>query len=180
MAKPITTCFFLLLASAIGVENSKAYSCPGSPAFVHASAKVTATFRQNSCAEVRQEMLDRINEKNGWVDPHNGGTYTLLSDPSAEVLQVERETGDKKYVDKMDFTFAPLKGDAGSCELMGCSESQVTSFLDFSTNFCNIHDLYCGRADGCPIANKDFVYTEQVHKSMGAGDNKKDCIKSTN
>jgi hypothetical protein len=37
---------------------------------------------------------------------------------------------------------------AGGCDVEACSTSQVTSIYDASTNFCNIHDLYCSEA-GC-------------------------------
>ena len=71
----------------------------------------------------------------------------------------QRVTGDKKYTDKFDFSFSPQVGGVG-CVLSACSESQVTSVLDYSTNFCNLHALYCSSADGCPTAGTDLSYSE--------------------
>lgn len=42
-----------------------------------------------------------------------------------------------------------------------CSESQVTSVVDYSTNYCNLHSLYCNSSSGCPTAGKDLTYTEK-------------------
>lgn len=147
-------------------------ACPGSSSFVHAKAEVTATFPSASCAEVKAEIQARIAGQGSWVDPHNGGTYKLLSQ-SGDSLTAQRLTGNKKYVDKMDFSF---KASGSGCELQGCSESQSTSIMDFSTNFCNLHDLYCGSADGCPVASKDLAYTERASGSAGAGLDKSKCV----
>ena len=38
-----------------------------------------------------------------------------------------------------------------------CSESQITSYIDFSTNFCNIRQLLCGSKEGCKTMNHDFA-----------------------
>mmetsp|Transcript_9937 Transcript_9937/g.29219 ORF Transcript_9937/g.29219 Transcript_9937/m.29219 type:complete len:85 (-) Transcript_9937:111-365(-) len=59
----------------------------------------------------------------------------------------------------MDFAFAAQED--GSCEVSACSESQVFSIADFSTNYCNLHDLYCGTEDGCAmVTTEDLTYTE--------------------
>merc|ERR1712151_1449048 len=90
-------------------------------------------------------------------------------------LALDRLTGDKRYTDKMIFTFA----DAGSgCTIKGCSESQVTSVLDFSGNFCNLRMLTCGSADGCVPAKTDYTTTMTENKqSTGSKNNMADCLK---
>jgi len=61
------------------------------------------------------------------------GTYTLES-ASTEQLQVQRRTGDNKYTDKITFTLTPS---GAGCKMDSCSESQVNSITDYSTNYCN-------------------------------------------
>jgi len=53
--------------------------------------------------------------------------------------------------------------------MTGCSESQLTSYADFSTNYCNLHDLYCGSSDGCKFVKSDLKYKEDV-KSCSSAD----------
>ena len=49
---------------------------------------------------------------NGWTDPHNNGTYTLIGE-TADLFELSRLTGDGKYTDLINFAF----GSSGS----GCS-----------------------------------------------------------
>ncbi|CAE7030663.1 unnamed protein product [Symbiodinium natans] len=88
--------------------------------------------------------------------------------------EFSRLTGDKKYTDKMTITLADTNG---KCMIMGCSESQVFSIFDFSTNYCNLRNLYCGSADGCEPVKHSFKATEStVTPSLGAGSDAKSCI----
>merc|ERR1712046_562410 len=110
-----------------------------------------------SCAEVKAEIEDRVNnmaEDAGWVDPHNGGIYTLISS-SDGLVSTQRTTnpatsvGGKLYTDKQNFVLT----DTGSgCEIKACSQSQGFSVGDLSTNYCNLRNLYCGSKDGCKPA----------------------------
>eukprot|EP01059_Diplonema_ambulator_P027534 TRINITY_DN457_c0_g2_i1.p1 TRINITY_DN457_c0_g2~~TRINITY_DN457_c0_g2_i1.p1 ORF type:complete len:164 (+),score=54.54 TRINITY_DN457_c0_g2_i1:80-571(+) len=153
--------FMALLACA-----SASYKCPGSPAALHASCEVTATVSGN-CTMVLTELKARIAGQGGWVDPHNAGNYTLLS-VNANVVDGQRTTGNAPhYLDK--FTLV-LTAQGDSCEVVGCSVSQSTSYLDASTNYCNMHNLYCGTADGCKPVIFDMKNTEkfgfcQLHDS---------------
>eukprot|EP00954_Amorphochlora_amoebiformis_P006295 493098-Amorphochlora_amoeboformis.AAC.1 len=148
------------VAYALLATLATANTCPGSKSFIHASCSLTATFSSSSCEEVAGEIIDRINGVNGWKDPHNGGTYTLLSgSTTSNVLDTQRVTGDGKYTDLHRFT---LSSEGAGCKVEACSESQVFSILDFSTNYCNLHDLYCGSQDGCPIAKEDLTYSESL------------------
>merc|ERR1712232_978596 len=116
---------------------------------------------------------------NGWTDPHNGGIYSLLSS-SHGTLNTQRTTnpaksvGGKLYTDKQTFT---LTTEGATCRIDACSESQGFSVGDFSTNYCNMRNLYCGSEDGCKKVKSDFKITETgVHPSLGASTNKGDCI----
>jgi hypothetical protein len=169
---PAGACLLFLFAWPIR-EASAGYSCPASSAWIHASCKVTAQTK-SSCADVRVEMLARVaGQYARWHDPHNNGTYTLLNNGTD--VGFSRKTGDGKYTDKLTFTFE----DSGTgCVLSGCSESQVTSVADFSTNYCNLAMLYCGSAVGCSPVEHDFTSTEtEVKPSAGASASMSSCLK---
>ena len=68
-----------IAALALTFVVAAGYDCPPSPAPIHASMKVTATAAA-PCANVLAEIEARAQGQDGWVDPHNGGVYTLLSD----------------------------------------------------------------------------------------------------
>lgn len=129
-------------------------ACPGSSSTFHAKCEIGVKF-SNTCEEVQSEIIGRM-QSPSWSDPHNGGTYTLLSSNTTYVSG-ERLTGDKKYTDKFDFLFS---ASGASCKVEACSESQIFSITDYSTNYCNLHDLYCASADGCPTMGKELSYTE--------------------
>merc|ERR1711920_59469 len=120
------------LASVAG----SSYKCPGSAAWVYAWSEQTTSINAG-CDAVMTEIMDRVNGKNGWYDPHNRGTYSITSSSTNE-LDVQRKTGDGKYTDKIVLQF---ESSDSTCVVKGCSESQVTSVMDFSTNFCNIRML---------------------------------------
>ena len=163
-----------------------ARACPGSPArMMHASADTHVVFA-HSCTDVASEIFNRVNGAGGWVDPHNEGHYSILSQqPSSGTptkITLSRRTGDDRYTDKMDLTFQPAAGPGGpntGCEIEACSESQVTSYADFSTNYCNLHNLYCGSDDGCPYSQRDLQSHEShVHNGAGATHDKDQCVKA--
>lgn len=110
---------------------------------------------------------------------HNGGVYSVTAKTSSE-LATQRTTnpaksvGGQKYTDKQLFK---LSDHSGKCEIHGCSESQGFSVGDFSTNYCDMRNLYCGSADGCKPVSKDFASAEaSVSKSIGAGKDFSKCI----
>jgi len=172
--------------------NSRSWKCPGSGAtLMHASVRVAVEFNENSCDQVRTEMLARVNGQYGnWHDPHDNGTYEVLSSKAktealarelslpetkgegSEDLLLKRTTPVKKYVDKMLFTFVESGNSSGSCKLYGCSESQITSFLDYGTNYCNLKMMYCTEGDGCKHVkvsiNSDSVNEIKIVNSPGA------------
>jgi len=158
------------------LATASAYKCPGSGAWLHAKAQVTATTSTTSCADVESEMEARVKaQQDGqWHDPHNKGVYSVTDSSTAGVLSLDHMSGNKKYTDKLTFTFT-AKG--SGCEISGCSESQVTSIADFGTNYCNLRMLYCGSADGCKPVLHDFTTTEtEVKTSTGATHDLSKCL----
>jgi hypothetical protein len=114
----------------------------------------------DSCAAVQAEMQNRVSGVGGWSDPHNRGTYTLNSVTPSSIAG-HRLTGDGKYTDEFEFSFASTGTGGGGCAVAACSESQVTSVIDFSTNYCNLRNLYCSPGEGCPGAGgPDLSYYE--------------------
>ena len=157
----------------MGVSGTS--QCPGSSAWVHASAKLVADA-DDSCDAVKEEMLARVSgQPDRWHDPHNNGTYTLLNSDD-DVLKLQRHTGNGKYVDKLTFSLSAAAG--GGCTLAGCSESQVTSVYDGGTNYCNLRMLYCGSADGCKPVLHDFATRERsvATSSAAAAHDLKLCL----
>lgn len=134
-------------------------ACPGSSSWVHAKCSLAVNL-QAPCDTVKKEIIGRINGENGWYDPHNKGTYSLL-DGSSLLLKIKRVTGDGKYTDLLNFQLASSGSD--TCEAQACSESQTTSVLDYSTNYCNLHDLYCGTDAGCKFVYTDMKFTEKFN-----------------
>jgi len=163
----------------VGTSLSAAdsYNCPGSGALLHAWMEVTVET-DAACDVVQAEIESRAGGGN-WVDPHNGGIYSVL-DSSNGVINTQRTTnpatsvGGTVYTDKQTFELTPIDG---GCQVKGCSESQGTSVGDFSTNYCDMRNLYCGSADGCVQAKSDFTTTEKSHRgSIGAGHDSGNCI----
>jgi len=156
-----TTTIFLTAAS-----FTLSGACPGSPARTHAKCDMGVTFT-SSCEAVLTEINARVAGKNGWSDPHNNGHYSIKNQTNS-YLSGQRITGDNKYTDFFDFSFTPTA--AKGCTVEACSESQVNSLIDYSTNYCNLHSLYCSAASGCPTVGADLSYSE-VYKSCSQHDN---------
>ena len=99
----------------------------------------------------------------------------MLADNGHNIFELSRLTGNKRYTDKMTFTFS--NHGTSSCAIEACSESQVFSIADFSTNYCNLRNLYCGAEDGCQVVRYDFTTEEtNINPSFGAGVDKSACI----
>merc|ERR1712150_276658 len=94
-------------------------------------------------------------------------------------LDFSRTTANGQYTDKLTYTF---QDKVSGCEVSGCSESQVTSVADFSTNYCNLRMLYCTKDEGCKPVTKDglaFTMEEtEVSSSFGASHDKTACMKT--
>jgi len=161
----------IVAASLVGVVAAD-YQCPGGPRVTHAGLRMTSTATA-SCHTVKAEMLSRVAGVSGWYDQHNRGTYTE-QDYGGDV-SFSRRTGDDKYTDKMIFV---LIDEGSNCKIEGCSESQVFSIADFSTNYCEQKLLFCGSDEGCNVAVSDFTHTEDKKKTMAGSTTKfSDCLK---
>jgi hypothetical protein len=140
------------------------------------------TFPGIKCHVVQEEMVARFQGENQWKDPHNEGTYTLLDDDdttstTTEIIQGSRRTGgDGKYTDLFDFALF-TQSETGDCMVKACSESQVFSILDFSTNYCNLFGLYCNSADGCPVVKHELEYNEEYKNCWQH--TKENCVGTT-
>jgi len=166
------------LAFSAVATGAAGMTCPGSGSWVHASMEVTATASA-TCADVAAEIQARASGHSGWTDPHNEGTYSLVKATTNEIrtqrtANPAKSVGGKKYVDKQVFTLTDV---GGHCKIEACSESQGMSVKDFSTNYCDIRNLYCGSADGCTAVSKDFATSEESHSpSVAAGHDFSMCI----
>ncbi len=149
------------------VEGGGDADCPGSAASMHAKCKMTVRFTDTDCESVVMEALARMRGEEQYVDPHNAGTYTVLESDAGHILG-QRVTGlAPHYTDRFKLTF---EGDQHQCSMTACSESQGPSLLDFSTNYCNMHTLYCTGAEGCPsVRRPNFIYTEEHLECTHAG-----------
>ena len=137
-----------------------------------------------NCSAVRSEMLARVSSA-AWTDPHNNGTCAIENQSSPVGLAFSRVSGGACrgcYTDRLTFAFseesAPVAQEGGSaCVVTGCSESQGPSFLNYSTNYCNLRMLYCAAADGCAPSRHDFATTETaVTHSAGAQTDAAACL----
>lgn len=155
------TAFTLASSSSISAAAPFDATCPGSSAWTHAKCKMTVRFQQ-PCSTVISEINLRLTSPT-WIDPHNRGTYSQISStpmsPEHVLIKGSRLTGDGKYTDLFTFYTTDLN-ESGSCEVHACSESQVFSILDFSTNYCNLRNLYCNSDEGCPPVQYDLDYEE--------------------
>ncbi|CAE7251079.1 unnamed protein product [Symbiodinium natans] len=135
-----------------------AAACPGSPvpAGDHSACSESIVF-QAPCASVQQEIEARI--RLNMDRKQLLGNYTLLDSEAGACTKASRATN--PHADPGPFTdlFGFRYMSAGShCHVLGCSESQVESLCDFSTNFCNMFNLYCSEADGCASVHHDLKY----------------------
>jgi hypothetical protein len=176
-------------------SSGKNIPCPGSPAGIHAKCQMVVQFPSSSssssssdCTMVKEEILHRILGDNGWIDPHNHGQYKLLKHENANdttnenegevddgMILASRRTGNDKYTDLMLLTFLKkqqegIEGGGGACIVQACSESQVTSVIDYSTNYCNLHNLFCSSQDGCTVVEHDLLQYQEQYKSCSQRD----------
>merc|ERR1712087_192501 len=167
------------ILGAVAREPLDSYNCPGSGSLVHASMEVMATAAA-SCDDVKAEIKAKASAEGGWKDPHNGGIYSVLTSDDDSIIKTQRTTnpatsvGGQVYTDKQNFELTEVDG---KCQIKACSESQGTSVGDFSTNYCDIRNLYCGSADGCSPVHNDFASVENDHTgSLGAGHDFSKCV----
>ena len=49
--------------------------------------------------------------------------------------------------------------------MQACSESQGPSGCDYSTNYCNVRNLYCNSAEGCRVLRHELISKEKYGAS---------------
>ena len=151
-------------------------TCPGSSAKRHSTCALEVSF-DASCADVQREIEARIAGAGGWRCPKSHpGEYMLLNRVEARNRVPGRTMGSRAtgagahppnpnpnlgpFLDKFGFDFQPDGGKR--CEVRACSESQGGSFCDYSTNYCNLRNLYCSQAEGCREVHIALRYTEKA------------------
>lgn len=118
----------------------------------------------------KEEIMARVdaNYDGSWVDPHNTGHYFFdQADYTDHYMQVDihRVTGTASiaqggpFTDKVRFT---MTQHGQVCDVSACSESQVQSVTDFSGNYCNLRNLFCGSDVGCTTVTNDFKFEEKM------------------
>ncbi|CAD7972339.1 unnamed protein product [Amoebophrya sp. A25] len=181
---------FPSIASGKGSSASGDFVCPGSAAWIHHASCQVEMVTDMPCSSVREEVLARVAGENHWLDPHNHGTYAIAKnkdqgtegEDDSSVVSLQRTTrSTPAYTDLITLQFVDDEGknsdeapSGASCRVRGCSESQVTSWLDFSTNYCNIHNLLCGSADGCAYAKHDLHTRDETLGTCSAS-NARSC-----
>lgn len=160
----------LILSSSLVCTSAKQDEhCPGSPAWKSAICKMTVQFQQ-PCTMVQSEINLRVTSP-AWVDPHNAGKYAQISS-RAGIIKGSRITGSGQYTDLFNFSLEDT-ADKG-CQVTTCSESQVFSIFDFSTNYCNLRNLYCNSEDDCVPVQYELNYVEEyTHCSQNE---KQNCV----
>merc|ERR1712154_646282 len=127
--------------------------------------------------------MGRANMEDGWKDPHNGGTYSMNSKSTDDMLVVDHYGGNfPHFHDRVDMVFESdrrrvemehtkhkkVKGSSG-CRVYGCSNSQGVSAADSSANYCNIRNLYANEKDDKVPPVKTNLNYKEVSKSSQLG-----------
>ena len=69
------------VAVGIALIPALVLACPGSASKMHAKCDMTVSFT-DSCDIVIAEISGRVSSAD-WVDPHNGGTYSISNSTAA-------------------------------------------------------------------------------------------------
>ena len=135
-----------------GGHNTGRSACPGSPEAVHAKCHLSVLFAE-PCLRVLAVVNGRVVGRHGWHDckEPRPGVYDGLA------WSASRTTGNGLFTDLLGFRFAPepegATASTGGCRVSACSESQVTSIVDYSTNYCSLRNLY---------ADANLTFTETL------------------
>lgn len=139
----------------------------------HSACSLTAKFRHR-CALVQSEIEARIS--NNLDRKSHPGVYSLTSSVAGVCTHGSRITSpmaspSPKDVGLSGDTFTDSFGfiyddDGEHCRVSACSESQGFSLCDFSTNFCNLFNLFCNEGEGCGLLNLSLEY-----ELLDTGDN---------
>ena len=141
-----------LLVAPIVAASVSACECHDAGLLRRGRAYVGLTIQTtHSCAVVQAEATRRASHANGWLDPHHGGTYTVVPASSLDHLRATRLTANGRWTDDLSLRFVNANA---ACVVHGCSTSRVLSVVDFSTNFCNLVNLVDGDVT---VVNSSFA-----------------------
>jgi len=148
----------------------------------HASCKIEWTMMSESCTDVKQKLLDQIEQ---WKGDANCGTpddcpkmpcgqKCLYEVSSVEDNKIEatHKTPVKRYIDNLSFEFIEEAG--SNCKVAAFSTSSIWyAVLDFGTNYCNLRNLLDGE-DG-PRFKEGTDFTENTEDSVCTQYTSRDC-----
>ena len=102
-----------------------------------------------SCLHAFNTMKD---DGYNWRPEPNGakGIYEVYDATEEETLWVTRTTPTKKYVDDISFNFIPPNTEdfnVKGCTVEGKSRSRSLSYYDYSTNYCNMWNMFTSVGD---------------------------------
>jgi len=153
------------------IAAAVAFKCPASPPNTTLPSIKLQAIVKLPCSKVKSEMAARISGASGWKDPRGEGTYTMglpvQKGPVWSELNMTRQRDLDTAADQMSWGFVDLKLE---CIIIGCSASQdsVYNGTDDSTNYCNLHNLYCNDANCAPITESTKYNESQLEPADGA------------
>ncbi|CAG0880413.1 unnamed protein product [Darwinula stevensoni] len=123
----------------------------------HASCSVNITFPQR-CSGVRDALIHQMHMWSGMNNCESGGQKCLYEVTSVKgnIVSGTHTTPKFRFMDYITFKFGH---EEGQCIVEAFSTSAFWfAWLDFGTNYCNIHNL----VEGMDISN----YTEQTDNTI--------------
>ncbi len=114
---------------------------PKFPAFdsFHANCALDVTFKGQSCHDVYTKLSEVITKYEG--GDVGAGVYAFVDKVDDTYIWTTRTTPVHKYVDDIGFEFATSGSD---CQVKAKSRSETLSYYDYSTNYCNMWNVFNG------------------------------------
>ena len=136
---------------------------------LHAHCAMTMTFPVSSCLDAFNAMKDAVET---WTpEPGTaGGSYALWNSEEELNIWATRTTPVKKYVDDIYFEYTNSTGDFNTkgCTVAAKSRSQSLSYYDYSTNFCNMWNVFQVVKDTGSMAVSDCKFPADDPKTVCA------------
>ena len=104
---------------------------------LHANCALSATFADD-CSTVFANIESTV--KSFSAGGPSKGLYAIKEEGSGDYVWTTRTTPVSKYVD--DIIFEVVSGSNGGCTVNGKSKSESLSYYDYSTNYCNMWNVY--------------------------------------
>ena len=106
---------------------------------LHAHCAMKMNFPSTACNDAFSKMLNAVNTWHPEPDT-SAGTYALVTETDNSSIWATRTTPVKHYVD--DILFQYSSNSNGGCSIAAKSRSQTLSYYDYSTNFCNMWNVF--------------------------------------